>query len=746
MMNPTGETYPVKVDLTNCDREPIHLIGTAQAHGVIVACDRKEYQITHCSENAGKILGIESKALLGNPVFNLLPEAFRNSFPVVKGKKELLPEIELNGARFLVIVHISGDDLIFDFEPLGEKRSAVNFQKQLSRILNELNSSGTIEVLTRKAASLVKSFFGYDRVMIYQFDEEWNGEVIAEEKEEDLESWLGLHYPATDIPQPSRELFLKQEIRIISDVNYDPARLLSFSTLKNNTSLDLSLSELRGVSPIHIEYLKNMGVGASLTAAIVIRGKLWGLLACHHYSKKYINYYQRQSVRFLTQIFTNNLGVFTAQNFIDKSKSYGKVKNEILAQVRSEQDLLNALTSGETPFYKLVPCAGGAVYYNGELRLIGETPGEAEVMDLIKSYLDKQSTVFYIRNLEKDYAAAAAFKEKASGILSVKIGDMTGDQLIWFRGESSAEVSWGGNPQKNAVIKDGVEHLSPRKSFEKWTLQVSGISHPWLDHEIEAVNSLREGVTHIIVKKQKEEIRKLNFDLQALNKDLESFNYSVAHDLSAPLRGITGFARILKDTNIDTLNEDGRRSLDIIQRSAKEMNNLITDLLSYSQLGRGRFQTSYVDVLSLVENILENFNIENEFPEIRIIVDKELPPCQGDRIMLFQLFSNLIDNAIKYSVKTTNPQVEIGFKTENNEVIYFVKDNGIGIDPKLTDRIFNLFLRLTGDEYPGTGVGLATVKKVIEKHDGKIWVETMPGKGSCFYFTLNVSPDILNVV
>src|SRR5690606_17389520 len=297
-MELSGYEYPEKIDITNCDREPIHLIGTSQSHGVIIACNLKDNLITHCSENSLELLGRHAEKLLGQPINILLPEVYSEYFPTEDSKKELLPETEINGATFLIIAQVSGESVILDFEALGEKRSAVNFQKQLSRILNELNSTGTIDDLTARGASLVKSLFDYDRVMIYQFDEEWNGKVIAEEKNENLESWLGLHYPATDIPQPSRDLFLKQEIRIISDVQNNPAKILYSLSTKDHKPLDLSLSELRGVSPIHIEYLKNMGVGASLTAAIVIKGKLWGLLACHHYSPKYINYYQRQSVKF----------------------------------------------------------------------------------------------------------------------------------------------------------------------------------------------------------------------------------------------------------------------------------------------------------------------------------------------------------------------------------------------------------------------------------------------------------------
>ena len=736
-MKPSGYDYPENIDINNCDREPIHLIGTAQSHGVIIACTPNDHLITHCSENSLELLGIAAEELLGQPVSMLLPEAFAAYFPREESKKELLPETEINAATFLIIAHLSGGNIILDFEVLGEKRSAVNFQKQLSRILNELSATGTIDELTARGAALVRSVFGYDRVMIYQFDEEWNGRVIAEEKNEALESWLGLHYPATDIPQPSRDLFLKQEVRIISDVQYNPANILLSISCQPQNVIDLSLSELRGVSPIHIEYLKNMGVGASLTAAIVIKGKLWGLLACHHYSRKYINYYQRQSVKFLTQIFTNSLNVLTVQNFIEKSESYIEIRQGIISGLKNNIDLIDSLTSEELPFTSYVPCSGGAIYINGNLRLLGNTPEKKEVLKLIEDVLANTGMVYHHRNLEKVYAPAATFKEKASGVLSIRLGDDSHDFMVWFRGENATEVSWGGNPEKNVEVKEGVSFLSPRKSFEKWTRQVSGVATPWKDHEIEAVNFLREGITHIIISRQKEEIRQLNHDLRALNKDLESFNYSVSHDLRAPLRGISGFVNILKQKHYDSLDESGRGYLDIIERSAKEMHTLIDELLAYSRLGRSRLKRSMVNIPDLVESILENLNIENEYPQTSIIVGKQLPHIYGDRTMLYQLFLNLIANALKYSGKTLRPSIEIGFEVKDEKVIYFVKDNGIGIDPKFKDKIFNVFLRLAGNEYPGTGVGLATVQKVVEKHHGSIWVESVPGKGSCFYFCLN---------
>ena len=217
-----------------------------------------------------------------------------------------------------MLAHLSEDNLILDFEIIGETWDPGHFQQQLTSIINGLDTTESIPTLCDRAASLMKDIFGYDRVMVYRFDEEWNGEVVAEEKEEPLESWLDLHYPASDIPSQSRKLFLKHKVRIISDVNYEPVPIAPEISPLTNKPLDLSRSALRGVSPIHIEYLQNMKVGASLTAAIIVNGNLWGLVACHHYSAKFINYYQRETCKFLTQVFSNNISTIQTGIFNKK--------------------------------------------------------------------------------------------------------------------------------------------------------------------------------------------------------------------------------------------------------------------------------------------------------------------------------------------------------------------------------------------------------------------------------------------
>lgn len=247
-----------------------------------------------------------------------------------------------------MLAHRSGPNLFLKFEEQGKFWDSLFFQRQLTRILNNLSAIETVDRPCSIAAKLTRDVFGNDRVMIYKFDEEWNGEVIAEEKEKDeaLESWLGLYYPASDISEQSRNLFLKHKLRIISDVHYNPVKIYPAHSPINNQPLDLSMAELRAVSPIHIEYLKNMKVGASTTAAIITNGKLWVLVAYHHYSAKFISFFQRETCKFITQVFFNQLSEHESANFLENTKIAAKIRENLLGQMKQETKISSALTKG----------------------------------------------------------------------------------------------------------------------------------------------------------------------------------------------------------------------------------------------------------------------------------------------------------------------------------------------------------------------------------------------------------------
>lgn len=734
-MTDDSVSYPEKIDISNCSKEPIHIIGKSQSHGVIVACNRQTLEITQCSENTAKFFGIDFRELLQKPLKVLLGEAGEEKLRLaLQDAENFLPEeLQIGEQEFVMLPHISEDSLVIDFEPLYENRDPRLFQRQLTKILNKLRSSVSSLALCAEAAALTRELLGYDRVMIYRFDEEWNGEVIAEEKEEQLESWLGLHYPSTDIPAQSRKLFLKHRVRIISDVNYEPVPISPEISPVNHKPLDLSRSELRGVSPIHIEYLQNMGVGASLTAAIVVNGKLWGLIACHHYSAKFINYYQRESCRFLAQMLSSELALKETNNFLEKTEKTGKLREKLILQMEKDPDLSAALTTYETKFTQLVSCGGGAVIGNGEITLIGETPTKEQVFDLQYNFLDSlEEDVYFSRNLSAAYPKASEYIKAASGLGSVRIGQ--DKYLLWFRPEVVQTVNWGGNPEKKAFYDEQKKRLSPRKSFEKWSQKLSGISQPWRNFDISTLNALKESVSHFTVERQKNEINELNKKLVEANKELELFSYGLSHDLRAPLRGINGYVNILKEDHLKGVSEEGKELVETILELTDKMNALIDDILSFSQISTKNLREQEFSVNLMVEEILQLFNVKLNYPNTKISLQDDLPQMKGDKRMLFQLWSNLLNNALKYSRKAENPQVEIGAFEKEGRTIYFIKDNGIGIDPKHADKIFQTFSRLAGKSYKGTGIGLALVKRVLEKHQGEIWIESEKGKGSTFFF------------
>lgn len=238
------------------------------------------------------------------------------------------------------------------------------------------------------------------------------------------------------------------------------------------------------------------------------------------------------------------------------------------------------------------------------------------------------------------------------------------------------------------------------------------------------------------MRQQKEEIGLLNKNLTSLYKELEAFSYSVSHDLRAPLRGIEGYAAILEEDYMDRLDDYGRNVVKTIISSAEEMEGLIEDLLSLGKLGKSPFKIERISLVQLTEEVLTAINVKRQYPSSVIELDEHLPEVSGDRRLLFQLLTNLIENALKYSAKVEKPQVQIGYRKGSEGVVFFVRDNGIGFDPVHKEKIFNVFSRLVKKEYSGSGVGLATAKKVVERHNGEIWIEAAPGKGATFYFTL----------
>ena len=722
--------YPKIVDLQNCKDEPIHLIPQIQSHGFLLVIDKKDC-IAQKSGNAN--LFFSNKEVLNKSLKEILSTKDYNLFKDWKTEEiqHHAFEVTIHDQLFLCIPHTVENQYILDFEPLTSNWDASKFQQNLLNYFSSLSSTTSLQSLCDDTAKKVKSLTGYDRVMIYRFDRDWNGTVIAEAKENDLVSFKGLKYPASDIPEQARALFLKQGVRIIVNVNDTYNTLVPLQNTETGTLTQIGNSHLRGSSPIHLEYLQNMSVMASMSCAIVHEGKLWGLISCHHNQPKFVGFRKRQSCAILANMFSAQIGQKLSNNYINRLNTSSKIRSKITKNISKKWDIIEGLTAYETNGLSLFDCSGFVILHNDEIVSLGQTPPKKELLEILEKLhqLNKFKQDYYVTQcLSKEIALNEEQSKLYSGVFICKLSNAINEALVWFRPEQVAEVNWGGDPNSKKSHR-----LSPRKSFEKWTEKVRCTSKPWTNSEISNGKALNNDIKNVIITKFGE-LELLNKKLNSLNQELESFSYSVSHDLRGPLRGIDGFAQILLEDYATVLDEEGKESLNIIINSADKMNVLMDEILNYSSISQHEIIYNQINIYNLCNEIIKDFRLQNLYPKTSFTIQNDIPEIYGDKTMTYQLFANLITNAFKYSSLTDSPEVLITSYQQNNTTVYTIKDNGIGFSQKYADKIFGVFTRLESNNYEGTGVGLAIAQRVVMKHNGNIWAKSEEGKGSTFYF------------
>jgi light-regulated signal transduction histidine kinase (bacteriophytochrome) len=433
------------------------------------------------------------------------------------------------------------------------------------------------------------------------------------------------------------------------------------------------------------------------------------------------------------------------------------LQTQFVEALSQAEYLLDGMVQLKSQLLNLVNATGAVICSGDKCIRVGETPSENEVHALInwiKSQFDRN--LFETRSLLLDYPAAESFKAIASGVLALEISRVQHNYILWFRPEVIQTVNWGGNPNKPVeVLSNGSLRMSPRKSFDLWQETVRGSSLPWKPCEIEAVIELRSLIVGIVLR-QADELASMNFELQRSNEELDSFAYIASHDLKEPLRGIHNYANFLIEDYAEVLNDDGIAKLQTLVRLTQRMEDLINSLLYFSRLGRTELVWQTVNLDELVHQVIATLTITRPQSKVEFRIPQPLKSVQGDRSQINELFTNLISNAIKYNDKPEQ-WIEIGFIEGNGEggivngqrqiaptsMTFYIRDNGIGIPPEHLEKIFQIFRRLHGrDDFGGgTGVGLTIARKIVERHGGRIWVESTPSEGSTFYLTLSVEAN-----
>lgn len=746
----------LELDLTSCDREPIHAPGHIQPHGVLVVIETHDLTILQVSANAEALLGIAPAALLGAKLDTLIePDAatqLHNALLTRQMRTNIPLRLSLGGRDFDVHVHRQDGHALLDLEPseVDSDQTVLDFYRQAKRSIDRLRYAPHLESLCTEAVREIRQLTGYDRVMVYQFHADGHGEVIAEDCRRDLAPYLGLHYPASDIPRQARALYLRNWLRILPDVDYTPVPMLRSPAQADEAPLDMSDSVLRAFSPIHLVYLRNMGVTATMTISLIVDDALWGLIACHHERPKVIPYKNRTACEIVGQVMSLQLTSKETRHHAEERLRTRSALDALAAGLRDETrdalDGLDDLTRFMPALAELVPSEGLAVCVNGGIERRGRTPDTAELHALTEWLVTQMpGEVWSTDALSEAYPPASAYAGDVAGLLAVAVSKPRRRFLLWFRPEVRQTVRWAGDPNKPVEVGPQGSRLTPRGSFAEWTESVQGRSLPWQAVELEVVERVRQA---LVEEGSRQADRTELLRLQETERVKSTFLSAISHELRTPLNFITGFASVLLDEGAGPVTADQSRYLEKILMGSDQLLSLVDNLLDYTRMEAGHFSLDKqrLDVAQLVDGAVANMRPLLDAKRISLTLD--LAPgltLSADADRLTQVLYNFLSNALKFTPEGGAITIRSCRCGDNARVE--VQDNGRGISPSDMPKLFTKFFQAsdvatgTGGQTKGTGLGLAIAKSLVEAHGGAIGAVSERGHGSTFYFEIPLAPS-----
>lgn len=733
-----------------CDREPIHAPGSIQPHGHLLALEGPDLLLAHASAAAaGTVLPGNLADAFGQQLERGLLGELDGSW---SERLRCLPEAGVvhlgqirarSGSQFQALAHRSPDGLvILELEMiaagLGQAAGGL-VQQQLHPLLRQafdrLASASTLEELAARGAEEVRRLSGFDRALIYCFDDDWNGTVIGEARNERLPAYLGLRFPASDIPAQARRLYEINRHRLIPDVDYVPVPVLSADGRGTGDPLDLGLAVLRSVSPVHREYMRNMGTPASMSVSLLRGGHLWGLISCHHAEPRWVPFAVREACDLVAQMLAVRAAAIEAAAYAADRNQLKSLERRLLVWMAEAEYFEDGLADHQAELCAFLGAAGAAVLSRRGCTLVGQTPPAAYVRR-VAAWLGQEhglDDVFATSRLSSALPDAASFADVASGLLAMPISARSSSFVVWFRPEIVQTVTWGGDPRKPLAAESG--QLHPRRSFEVWKETVRGQSSPWSASQIEAARDLRAAIVQIVLTRV-EERAALTGRMLRINKELTAFSYSVSHDLRAPFRHIVGYAELLKERASDHLDPKSQHYLRTIMEAGRHAGALVDALLHFAQTGRAQYAPTSIDMVTLVADARQMLEPDTADRRVEWRIGS-LPHVTGDATMLRQLLLNLLSNAIKYTRGRDPAVIEVDCTVEDDEFVFVIRDNGAGFEMAYAPKLFGVFQRLhRAEEFEGIGIGLANVRRIAERHGGRTWAEGEQDRGASFFFTL----------
>ncbi len=651
-----------------------------------------------------------------------------------------LGQWQAGGRLMETSAHRTGKLDIVEFEavwPNGELQAPI--YSIARHFLPLLQRARGVPEIASLVASEMKRITGFGRCLVYRFDENGHGEVLAEKLDPGYDSYAGHHFPGSDIPAQARTLYLLNHIRLIPDANYEPVGLRGVDAALRPETLDLSYAALRSVSPVHLEYMRNMGTLASMSVSIVVDKRLWGLISCHNHEPRQLPLQTRVACEHLGRLVSMQISAREDNADVAARLELRHLTLKLVSALADSDASLQQLVGQPQAFLGLTRAAGAAVVLNDDCWSVGETPSADAIQALAQWVSARNEPVFHSDRLAELYPPAADMQELAAGVLAVSISQFNRHLIIWFRPELVQTIQWAGEPRKELRAADGRIH--PRQSFSSWKESVRGRSRPWRGAEVAAVEELRQALIGIVLRRL-EEIAEIATELGRVNKELEAFSYTVSHDLRAPMRHIAGYVDLVLEDKGSTLSERAMRYLGNVKDASAFAGQLVDALLDFSRMGRSSLKRRKVDTQEMVQDMVREAGLQEPGRRIEWDIQGPLPALWADPVLLQVAVRNLISNAVKYTRARETAQVKVAAVKTPEGVGLEVTDNGVGFDMKYVAKLFGVFQRLhQAEEFEGTGIGLATTRRIVERHGGAAWARGEPGKGASFGFTLPEQPE-----
>ena len=508
MITPVQDTATA-TDLSSCDREPIQIPGSIQPHGAILVVLPDTLQIAQAGGDTVRFLGRAHGDLVGMPVAEIFTAEQLKKIETLRSTPArthrpshiFIHKNPKDGFASTVTTHQSEGALIFEFEE-NQDEGQSDFISIVQEMVRNLQSTTDRISACQSAAEEVRAITNFDRVVVYRFLSDGAGVVDAEAKRGGMESFKGLRFPAGDIPPQARELYLKNWIRVIPDARYKPCPLLPALNPATNKPLDMSFCALRSVSPVHLEYLANMNVRASMSLSLILQGRLWGLIACHHETPMKMPYQRRVALELFAQMASYILETKIAEEELAARMRTAGLHDDIVASLSKEDDLVRGLTDNQPNLLNFISAEGVIVWMDGQMAQFGQVPSQDQTYAFVNWLNDTaKDGVFHTDCLPLIYPPARDFKRVASGALALSVSRTPRDYVIWFRPEIVETVRWAGNPVKTAEEASEQVRLSPRKSFAAWEEKMQMRSEPWSNVDIQTAQALRVSLLEVVLQR-----------------------------------------------------------------------------------------------------------------------------------------------------------------------------------------------------------------------------------------------------